>query len=244
VKAWRRILPIDWPNNPSRHARESDFGLHIPSILQEDEMTFMLGPESHRSHGPRSSQGEVPDQHSDIEDIGSTESPTFGARNTLAEKVDWKSPDTTTFPSTTNDHHESQNVAFWHHSPHELEDRDSLGYDTSPLSTTSSGKLSSRIDRAEMSMVWAQRRKPTFSPRTSLRGMRYTLVPAAFIKKMAHSVMRTQGIAAKIDIDVITHLADISDWFLQQISADLDAYASHAGRSIINESDVNLLMAR
>ena len=80
--------------------------------------------------------------------------------------------------------------------------------------------------------------------RISKRGLEYSSFPSASVKKLALSFMKSQGSKARLSKDTLAVLSDTTDDFFEQISIDLAAYAQHAGRKIIEESDVIALMKR
>ena len=79
----------------------------------------------------------------------------------------------------------------------------------------------------------------------SRHGIQYPSLPAGVVKKLATTYARTSGnCKAKISKDTLDAIMQASDWFFEQISDDLGAYAKHAGRKTIDESDVVTLMRR
>jgi histone H3/H4 len=75
-------------------------------------------------------------------------------------------------------------------------------------------------------------------------GLDYPSFPAAPVKKLALSFMKSQGSKAHLSKDTLAALVQTTDDFFEQIGIDLAAYAQHAGRSTIEESDVLALMRR
>ncbi|CAI6336877.1 unnamed protein product [Periconia digitata] len=75
-------------------------------------------------------------------------------------------------------------------------------------------------------------------------GHEYPSVPAATVKTLATGFAASQGSKAKISKDTLEALVQTSDFFFEQIGEDLAAYAQHAGRKAIEESDVIALMKR
>ena len=81
--------------------------------------------------------------------------------------------------------------------------------------------------------------------KVSKHGIPYPSLPAGVVKKLATTYARTSGKRiAKISKDTLDAIVQASDWFFEQISDDLDAYARHAGRKTIDESDLITLMRR
>ncbi|KAJ4310531.1 hypothetical protein N0V94_008387 [Neodidymelliopsis sp. IMI 364377] len=75
-------------------------------------------------------------------------------------------------------------------------------------------------------------------------GLDYPSFPAAPVKKLALSFMKSQGSKAHLSKDTLAALVQTTDDFFEQMGIDLAAYAQHAGRSTIEESDVLALMRR
>jgi len=79
----------------------------------------------------------------------------------------------------------------------------------------------------------------------SKHGIEYPSLPAGVVKKLATSYARMAGNSkAKISKDTLDAIMQASDWFFEQVSEDLGAYAKHAGRKTIDESDIVTLMGR
>jgi len=75
-------------------------------------------------------------------------------------------------------------------------------------------------------------------------GLDYPSFPAAPVKKLALNFMKTQGSKAQLNKDALAALVQTTDDFFEQMGLDLAAYAQHAGRRMIEESDVLALMRR
>lgn len=88
-------------------------------------------------------------------------------------------------------------------------------------------------------------RKRKGGPKISQHGIEYPSLPPAVIKRLAQTFAQTSGVAnAKIAPDTLDALSQASDWFFEQLGDSLQAYAKHAGRKTIDESDVIALMRR
>jgi histone H3/H4 len=88
----------------------------------------------------------------------------------------------------------------------------------------------------------AKNKKPI---RVSRHGIPYSSLPAGVVKKLATTFARTSGSSsAKISKETLAAIQQASDWFFEQVSDDLGAYAGHAGRKTIDETDVVTLMQR
>ncbi|KAL2758453.1 hypothetical protein ACRALDRAFT_1068775 [Sodiomyces alcalophilus JCM 7366] len=98
-------------------------------------------------------------------------------------------------------------------------------------------------ERADARQRDQRKRKP--EKRISKHGHTYPPFPSTVVKRVAEQFARTSGIAnPRISKDTLAALQQASDWFFEQISEDLSAYAAHAGRKVINESDMELVMKR
>ncbi|EGX89992.1 Histone-fold domain containing protein [Cordyceps militaris CM01] len=81
--------------------------------------------------------------------------------------------------------------------------------------------------------------------RISRHGAEYPPLPPAFVRRVAHRAVQTSGLSNhRITSDVLAALTQASEWFFEQLGDDLGAYADHAKRTVIEESDVLTLMKR
>jgi histone H3/H4 len=120
----------------------------------------------------------------------------------------------------------------------EVEDRVlNLQADTSMQDTTT---------MTELEIVAAQKRRSARKKvKLSKHGIQYPSLPAGVVKKLAMAFARTAGNSkAKISKETLDAIMQATDWFFEQVSDDLGAYAKHAGRKTIDESDIITLMAR
>ncbi|OTA56844.1 hypothetical protein K449DRAFT_425113 [Hypoxylon sp. EC38] len=79
----------------------------------------------------------------------------------------------------------------------------------------------------------------------SRHGIEYPSLPQGVVKRLATTLAKTAGVGkAKISADVLDAIMQASDWFFEQLGDDLSAYARHAGRKTIDESDMMMLMRR
>ena len=82
-------------------------------------------------------------------------------------------------------------------------------------------------------------------PQLSQFGIEYPPFPSAVVKRLAQTFAQTSGVSkTKITPDTLDALCQASDWFFEQLGDSLRAYAQHAGRKTIDESDVVTLMQR
>lgn len=91
-----------------------------------------------------------------------------------------------------------------------------------------------QMSRAESLRV----RKP--GKKISKYGIQYPSLPTSVVKRLAQ---RFTG-KSKISPDTLSAIMQASDWFFEQLGDDLQAYAHHANRETINESDMVTLMRR
>ena len=88
-----------------------------------------------------------------------------------------------------------------------------------------------------------KKRKRAF--KLSKHGMEYPPLPQAMVKKLAQTFAQTSGMGkTKITPDTLAAIVQASEWFFEQLGDDLEAYARHAGRKTICESDMIMLMRR
>jgi histone H3/H4 len=81
--------------------------------------------------------------------------------------------------------------------------------------------------------------------KVSKHGIQYSSLPTGVVKKLATTFARAgDNNKTKISKETLDAIIQASDWFFEQVSDDLGAYAQHARRKAIDESDVITLMAR
>ncbi|EHK97441.1 hypothetical protein M7I_6859 [Glarea lozoyensis 74030] len=81
--------------------------------------------------------------------------------------------------------------------------------------------------------------------KVSVHGIEYPSLPAGVVKKLATTFARTAGNnKTKLNKETLDAIIQASDWFFEQVSDDLGAYAEHGRRKTIDETDVITLMAR
>lgn len=80
----------------------------------------------------------------------------------------------------------------------------------------------------------------------SRRGISYSPLPARVVKTVASRFQRlyAKGGKATIKGDTLVALTEASNEFFEQFGYDLKAYAQHAKRKKIDESDVTTIMKR
>lgn len=112
----------------------------------------------------------------------------------------------------------------------------SPGIETSILDTTGPGVSAGST---------AKRRNTKKMAKISKYGIQYPSLPGGMTKKLATTYAHLGGTSkAKISNETLNAIVQASDWFLEQVSDDLSAYAKHAGRKTIDEHDILTLMSR
>ena len=103
----------------------------------------------------------------------------------------------------------------------------------------------STVQGADITLANKQKAARKKRVKVSKHGIQYPSLPAGVVKKLATMYARTSGNSkTKISKDTLDAILQASDWFFEQVSDDLGAYAEHAGRKTIEESDVITLMGR
>ena len=76
-------------------------------------------------------------------------------------------------------------------------------------------------------------------------GIAYPAVPTGVTKSVANTFARTlTGQKSKLSKDVINAIKEAGDLFLTQLGGDLSMFARHAGRKVVDDSDVIAAMMR
>ncbi|RYP03994.1 hypothetical protein DL765_010335 [Monosporascus sp. GIB2] len=97
--------------------------------------------------------------------------------------------------------------------------------------------------RTDLSILPPRRRKT--GKKISKHGIEYKSLPQGVVKRLAMTFAKTAGVGkAKISPDTLDAIMQATDWFFEQLADDLQAYAKHAGRKTIDESDMITLMRR
>ncbi|KAG5928222.1 hypothetical protein E4U42_001106 [Claviceps africana] len=98
-----------------------------------------------------------------------------------------------------------------------------------------------------LSVAKPQQRKRPKKPqrRISKYAIEYPPLPPSFVKRVAQTALHSSGLSnPRVSTDTLTALTQASEWFFEQLGDDLGAYANHAKRKMIDESDVATLMRR
>ena len=76
-------------------------------------------------------------------------------------------------------------------------------------------------------------------------GFSFSSFPTGITKKIASTFAGSLGNKSTvIDKEILAAINEATDQYFEQLSNDLDAFANHAGRKRINESDVIAVMRR
>ncbi|KAK0729733.1 centromere kinetochore component CENP-T-domain-containing protein [Lasiosphaeris hirsuta] len=92
--------------------------------------------------------------------------------------------------------------------------------------------------------ISAKRATKKRNVKISRHGIEYPSLPPAVVKRLAQTFAKTSGAKGKINPDTLKAIMQASDWFFEQVGEDLEAYAKHAHRKTIDESDMLTLMKR
>jgi len=130
----------------------------------------------------------------------------------------------------------------------DFDDGDLLGdlpeLDDEPTET----RNSALPDETELETVTAARAEARGSAKKPIKvskyGIEYPSLPPTVIKRLAQNFAKASGATGKITPDAMKAIMQATDWFFEQLGEDLQAYANHAGRKTIDESDVITLMRR
>jgi len=90
----------------------------------------------------------------------------------------------------------------------------------------------------------AKRSTKKRTTKISKYGIEYPSLPPGVVKRLATTFAKTSGAKRKITPDALKAIMQASDWFFEQVGDDLQAYAKHAHRKTIEESDMLTLMKR
>jgi histone H3/H4 len=106
------------------------------------------------------------------------------------------------------------------------------------------GEVADEADAADNVKAARGKSRKRKGVRLSRYGIPYPSLPPAVVKRLANSFAQSSGVKGKVSADTLAALTQASDWFLEQVSDDLAAYAKHAARKTIDESDMLTLMRR
>ncbi|KXJ93707.1 centromere kinetochore component CENP-T-domain-containing protein [Microdochium bolleyi] len=118
-------------------------------------------------------------------------------------------------------------------------------FDETVMSTRADAVLlNRRLERGSLAPI-AKLKPGKKTKKISRHGIEYPSLPQGVVKRLATTFAKNAGIPkAKISGDTLAAIMQASDWFFEQLGDDLAAYAKHAGRKTIDESDMLTLMRR
>ncbi|KAL5433235.1 hypothetical protein PMIN07_007681 [Paraphaeosphaeria minitans] len=130
-------------------------------------------------------------------------------------------------------------IAGWESEPEDLDDEDLAAY---------RGEVSAMDRSLQTPAPETPAKKRAGRQRRALNisrfGHEYPSFPSATAKMLANGFLKGQGSKGKISKDTLEALVQTSDFFFEQVGEDLAAYAQHAGRKMVEESDVIALLKR
>ncbi|KAK4042183.1 centromere kinetochore component CENP-T-domain-containing protein [Parachaetomium inaequale] len=130
----------------------------------------------------------------------------------------------------------------------DFDDEDLLGEVPALEEESAEGPSMALHHETELETVTAKRAEVRGSTKKSIKvskhGIEYPSLPPAVVKRLAQNFAKASGAKGKITPDAMKSIMQASDWFFEQLGEDLQAYAKHAGRKTIDESDVFTLMKR
>ena len=108
-----------------------------------------------------------------------------------------------------------------------------------------SGNITADLTRLQDEASKREPRARRQKKRISRHGVEYPPLPPAFVKRVAQTALQSSGLSnPRVSADTLTALTQASEWFFEQLGDDLGAYAKHAKRKTVEESDVVTLMRR
>ncbi|KAI1811669.1 hypothetical protein GGS20DRAFT_561910 [Poronia punctata] len=128
--------------------------------------------------------------------------------------------------------------------PMEIPDFDSEdGLDDEPNNTIT-GIVEERTVTNTADMASKRIGKRKAGKKISRHGIEYPSLPPNVVKRLATTLAKTAGSKGKLKPDTLEAIMQATDWFFEQLGDDLSAYAKHAGRKTIDDSDMMTLMRR
>ncbi|KAF2440231.1 hypothetical protein P171DRAFT_97146 [Karstenula rhodostoma CBS 690.94] len=223
-------------------ASDGDLGVFGDAEGEDEEPTFRFTIPQ-RLHVPAEDEedGEEEDEYGEVD-----EETQRGMNETIIEDGEDEQPpvdlayDDDTAPALASDNETGPlEIAGWESEPDAADDEDLQAY---------RGEVSA-IDRSlQTPAPETPAKKRAGRQRRALNisrfGHEYPSFPAATVKTLANGFIKSQGSKSKISKDTLEALVQTSDFFFEQVGEDLAAYAQHAGRKMIEESDVIALLKR
>ncbi|KAK2594672.1 hypothetical protein QQS21_007648 [Conoideocrella luteorostrata] len=217
--------------------RESDFGLEIPADVA-DQTDFVMSE-------PRVDGGDT----SPFQERSVVEASAYNAANTAGlgdvtlgstvGKVGGDDLDTYDDRDPDPVLDEADDAHFAREDRMAAEEQEEADGGAEPTDESITGEPSSAVKPRQRLMPKKRQR------RISKYGIEYPPLPPSFVKRVAQTALHSSGLSnPRVSTDTVTALTQASEWFFEQLGDDLGAYANHAARKIIEESDVATLMRR
>ncbi|KAF4448100.1 hypothetical protein F53441_8416 [Fusarium austroafricanum] len=131
----------------------------------------------------------------------------------------------------------------WDYNDGGVDDHSSINEEPEPAlepTVTAAVRHTPADDRLPRGLKANKKRK-----RISQHGIEYPALPPAFVKRVAQTALQSSGLSnQRLSAETLDALIQSSEWFFEQLGDDLGAYADHAKRKTIEESDVFTLMKR
>ncbi|KAF2103957.1 hypothetical protein NA57DRAFT_50812 [Rhizodiscina lignyota] len=207
-----------------RQSRPSDLGIaSSPGMVEEETFQFRFQDKPRNSLAPTIFVDDEPEEAQAQSDEGEDDNVPFAFDEGHSDGVDDAEVDgmideATAYLETAP-------------TPRPLRE-DSLAHELLPPPLAEPSKLKQR-----------QRREL----KVSKHGIQYPSLPLPVIKKLATTFARTNGACGAksgLSKDTLLEIEKATDWFFEQLGEDLGAYAQHAGRKQIQETDVVAVMKR
>lgn len=203
--------------------RESDFNFEIPPGIEE-QTTFMLSDPA----------VDVP-QTSPIVDRSVAEA--------MGEDAQERRVDAVLDDSGSDVGGPGFDMDGWDYDAGGVDDHSSLDEGPEPIvepTVTATVHREQTDDRLPRGLKARKKQK-----RISQHGIEYPPLPPAFVKRVAQTALQSSGLSnQRLSAETLDALIQASEWFFEQLGDDLGAYADHAKRKTIEESDVFTLMKR
>jgi histone H3/H4 len=202
--------------------RVSDFPLELPTMEPGNETTFLLPSEAVQEGGGSPEADDAPMPMDDDEPMQ------MGDESHVHFADDVVGGDDEAEPGPGLDQDE------------ELEDLDDEVDEEAAQFTLEMDSATAKNATAGLQA----RKKKKAGAKISKHGIQYPSLPPAVVKRLAQTFAKTSGVKGKISPDTLTAIMQASEWFFEQLGDDLEAYAKHAGRKTIDESDMLQVMRR
>jgi histone H3/H4 len=128
--------------------------------------------------------------------------------------------------------------------PMDMHDWDSGDEPDDEPDNTNLGTAEERISQGTADLAPRRVVKRKLGKKISRHGIEYPSLPPSVVKRLATTLAKTAGNKGKLKPDTLEAITQATDWFFEQLGDDLSAYAKHAGRKTIDDSDMITLMRR